>query len=248
MMRITGKTDIGKRRAENQDNYRAGRQPDDTVWAVVCDGMGGARGGAVASSIAVGIMEEQLATRLVPQFDTAGMRGLLEDAAQQANRRIYEYACADPSKQGMGTTLVACVLRDGCAYIIHAGDSRAYLYRDGQLERLTRDHSMVQELVENGSITVQEAELHPKKNLITRAVGVYPELQIEYGEHRTRPGDVLLLCTDGLTNYIREEKIAKLLDSSEFYSAADAMVSAALAAGGQDNITAVLLKVEVAEV
>ena len=246
-MKIVGKTDIGKRRTENQDNYRAGRQSDDTIWAVVCDGMGGARGGAVASSIAVSVLEEEFVRGLLPGLHSAAIRELMERAAQHANREIYDLACADPSKRGMGTTMVAMVLKNGLAHIVHVGDSRAYLYRHGRLERLTRDHSMVQEMVENGSLTPEEAEVHPNKNLITRAVGVNPDLAVEYGERQALPGDILLLCSDGLTNFTSEEELCGILESSEFFGAADAMIDAALAAGGQDNITAVLIKVEATE-
>ena len=144
----------------------------------------------------------------------------------------------------MGTTLVALVLKDGLAHIIHAGDSRAYLYRDGWLERLTRDHSMVQELVENGSLTPQEAEVHPNKNLITRAGGVGAELAVEYGERQMRPGDTLLLCSDGLTGAVAEEELRDIIQQSSFFDTASVMVQQALDAGGKDNITAVLVQVD----
>jgi len=244
MMRIVAKTDIGKARSENQDNYRAGRQSDDTVWAVVCDGMGGARGGAFASSMAVTAFEAEFIKGLMPGLPAAGVRSLMEAAAERANREIYELAQQDEDKRGMGTTLVALVLKDGLAHIIHAGDSRAYLYRDGWLERLTRDHSMVQELVENGSLTPQEAEVHPNKNLITRAVGVGPELAVEYGERQMRPEDILLLCSDGLTGAVTEEELSEIIQQSNFFDTASAMVQQALAAGGKDNITAVLVQVD----
>lgn len=246
-MKIVGRTDIGRRRTENQDNYRAGRQSDDTIWAVVCDGMGGARGGAVASSIAVSVLEQRFSGGLTPQLPEDGIRALMEDAASQANREVYQLACADPSKRGMGTTLVALVLRGSTVHLMHAGDSRAYLYRSGALERLTRDHSMVQEMVENGSLTPQQAENHPNKNLITRAVGVNAELEVEYGERQVQPGDILLLCSDGLTNSVSEQDLCGILAGGEFFGAADAMVRAALAGGGQDNITSVLVKVEATE-
>ncbi|MDK2813321.1 MAG: family protein phosphatase [Clostridiales bacterium] len=244
MMKIVAKTDIGKARNENQDNYRAGRQSDDTVWAVVCDGMGGARGGAFASSMAVTAFEAEFVKGLVPGLPAAGVRSLMETAANRANHEIYELAQQDEDKHGMGTTLVALVLKDGLAHIIHAGDSRAYLYRDGWLERLTRDHSMVQELVENGSLTPEEAEVHPNKNLITRAVGVGPELAVEYSERQMRPEDTLLLCSDGLTNAVTEEELSEIIKQSDFFDTASAMVQQALAAGGKDNITAVLVQVD----
>ena len=247
-MKIVGRTDIGKRRSENQDNYRAGRQADDTVWAVVCDGMGGARGGAVASGIAVSVVEEELAQKLVPGLGQEEIKNLLEQAVEHANGEIFDLACADPTKRGMGTTLVAIVIKDGLAQIVHAGDSRAYLYREGKLIRLTRDHSMVQEMVENGSLTPQEAEVHPNKNLITRAVGVNPKLTAEYSECTARQGDTFLLCSDGLTNFTTEEELCGILEQEDFFASAEEMIEAALEAGGQDNITAVLLKMESTEV
>ncbi|HIV86836.1 MAG TPA: Stp1/IreP family PP2C-type Ser/Thr phosphatase [Candidatus Pygmaiobacter gallistercoris] len=247
-MKIVGRTDIGKRRSENQDNYRAGRQADDTVWAVVCDGMGGARGGAVASGIAVSVMEEELSQKLVPELGQDQIRRLLEQAVEHANGEIFDLACADPTKRGMGTTLVAMVVKRGTAQIIHAGDSRAYLYRAGKLIRLTRDHSMVQEMVEKGSLTPQEAEVHPNKNLITRAVGVNPKLRAEYSECTAEQGDTFLLCSDGLTNFTTEEELCEILGQEDFFTSADKMVQAALETGGQDNITAVLLKMESTEV
>ena len=247
-MKIVGRTDIGKRRSENQDNYRAGRQADDTVWAVVCDGMGGARGGAVASGIAVSVMEDELADKLVPELSTEEIRSLLEQAVEHANSEIFDLSCADPTKRGMGTTLVAMVVRNGLAQIVHAGDSRAYLYRDGKMIRLTRDHSMVQEMVENGTLTPQEAEVHPKQNLITRAVGVNPRLKVEYSECTAVQGDVFLLCSDGLTNCTTEEELCDILEQNDFFASAEEMIQTALEAGGQDNITVVLLKMEATEV
>lgn len=246
-MKIVAKTDIGKGRSENQDNYRAGRQKDDTVWAVVCDGMGGANGGALASAIAVEQMEETLVNGLQNAQSAAQLRSLLEHAAQQANTAVYTHAQKEPSLRGMGTTMVALILKNQIAYLTHAGDSRAYLYHAGTLDRLTRDHSMVQEMVENGTLTEDEAAVHPKKNLITRALGVSPALETEYGERRVRENDVLLLCSDGLTNFATEKELCDILENTEFFSTADEMIRLALDADGQDNITALLIKAEKSE-
>ena len=243
-MRIVGKTDIGMGRKENQDNYRAGRMQDDTVWAVVCDGMGGTRGGAIASSVAVETMENELLRGLAEPISAAGIHELLDNAAQRANTRVYDLARHDETKRVMGTTLVAVILKNNTVYYVHAGDSRAYLHRAGVLDRLTKDHSIVQEMIENGTLTEEEAVTHPKKNLITRALGVNDTLQLDYGERQVRSGDLILLCSDGLTNAAPEQAIAAALSETPFFETADKLISLALDAEGQDNITAVLVKVE----
>lgn len=246
-MKIIGKTDIGNGRSENQDNYRAGRQADDTVWGVVCDGMGGAAGGALASSLAVNSMEQTLAEGLLPGLSVEALRLVLQTAVTRANEVVFARAQSDAAMRGMGTTLVAVIVKNGMAFLAHAGDSRAYLYHAGTLDRLTRDHSMVQEMVERGTLTEEQAADHPKKNLITRALGVSPELQAEYGERRVRAGDILLLCSDGLTNFATEKELCEVLDQTDFFNTADRMVQLALGADGQDNITALLIKAEQSE-
>lgn len=245
-MKIVGKTDIGLGRKENQDNYRAGRQPDDTVWAVVCDGMGGAAGGALASRLAVNSMEESLLSRL-GAGQTGAVCESLEAAVARANTAVYERAQAQKDVRGMGTTLVAAIVKNGVVYLAHAGDSRAYLYHGGKLLLLTRDHSMVQEMVERGTLTEEQAASHPKKNLITRALGVDGRVEAEYGRCPIEPGDILLLCSDGLTNFATEKELCEVLDRADFFSAADEMIALALACGGQDNITALLIKAEQSE-
>ncbi|MEG1932272.1 MAG: Stp1/IreP family PP2C-type Ser/Thr phosphatase [Pygmaiobacter sp.] len=246
-MKIVGKTDIGTGRTENQDNYRAGRMRDDTAWAVVCDGMGGAAAGALASSVAVTVLEEELVCGLQSDLPTAGIRELLEKAVRCANSKVFSLSQAEIDKRGMGTTLVAAVLKNNKIHIVHAGDSRAYLFHGGMLDRLTKDHSIVQELVENGTLTEAEAASHPKKNLITRALGVQETLELDYSERQLRAGDVLLLCSDGLTNAAAEEELCKILEKTEFFDTAKAMIQLALSADGQDNITALLVKAEQAE-
>ena len=246
-MKIVARTDIGKGRAENQDNYRAGRQSDDTVWAVVCDGMGGAAGGALASRLAVEQMEEVFCKGLRSDLSAEQVRSLMEQAAAQANDTVYRRAQDEWEVQGMGTTLVALVLKNGKAHLLHAGDSRAYLYHGGVLEQLTKDHSVVQHLVETGALTEREAAIHPKKNLITRALGVAPVLQCDYSIYSVSAGDILLLCSDGLTNSASEAELAAVLAGTDFFSAADEMIRLALSQDGQHNITALLVKAEQAE-
>lgn len=242
-MKLAAKTDIGYGRMENQDNYRAARLPDDTVWGLICDGMGGANSGKLASQLAAQALEEyfdQSLDDVVPGQETQ----FLQQAVQQANRRIYEEASRFPEHAGMGTTVAGALVRGGHAWLFHAGDSRVYLFRAGELRQLTRDHSMVQELVENGAITAQQAATHPKKNIITRALGVNPSVEVETGECAVRPGDVLLMCSDGLSNPVSDRTMARILAEVPFYQAADALVAKALERGGQDNITVLLIGVE----
>lgn len=246
-MKLTAKTDIGRGRTENQDNYRAGVLSDGTVWAVVCDGMGGANGGAVASRLAADAMEEELTAAFEDAGEDKGVSGVQEQAVKKANEAVYLCARQNVSMAGMGTTIVSAVIRKGILHLSHVGDSRAYLYRDGTLELLTRDHSMVQALVEKGSITEEEAYRHPGKNLITRALGVGPEVEAEAVAVRIKQDDIVLLCSDGLSNYVAAEEMTGILRDTPFFETANTLIEAALAAQGNDNITALLIKAEAEE-
>ncbi len=246
-MKLAAKTDIGYGRMENQDNYRAARLPDDTVWGLICDGMGGANSGKLASRLAAQTLEEYFDQGL-PDLAPGQEIEFLRRAVQQANHTIYEEASRHPEHAGMGTTVAGVLVRAGHAWLFHAGDSRVYLFRAGQIQQLTRDHSMVQELVENGAITAQQAATHPRKNIITRALGVNPAVEAETGECAVRPGDILLLCSDGLSNPVSDRVMAEILAQVPFYQAADALVAKALEHGGQDNITVLLIGVEPAAV
>ena len=171
-MKLAGKTDVGRVRQDNQDDYRAGELPGDAAWLLVCDGMGGARGGREASQSACDVIErcfqEQYASKCLPGEEET----FLKKSLLSANRFVFQKALREESLAGMGTTAVCALVRGGKVFLCHAGDSRAYLYRDGRLAQLTHDHSYVQELVDCGTITVEEAEHHPQKNIITRALGV----------------------------------------------------------------------------
>ena len=170
-MKLAGKTDIGSCRSENQDNYRAARLPDDTVWAVVCDGMGGAASGQLAAQIATDTMESCFESGL-KNCQGAGA-GLSDALRHPANRAIYDQAQAHPENKGMGTTAVCCLVRHDTLHVAHVATPGLSL-PGGQISQLTRDHSMVQELVEAGRLTTEEAENYPHKNLITKALGVEP--------------------------------------------------------------------------
>jgi serine/threonine protein phosphatase PrpC len=232
----TCKTDTGRQRRDNEDSAFA-RAP---VF-VVADGMGGAQAGEVASRIAVeafehglpgdGNPEERLATRV-----------------REANNQIYERSRADRGRAGMGTTLTAAYVDDAHVAIAHVGDSRAYLFRDGTLQRLTQDHSLVDELVRRGKLTEEQAAEHPQRSIITRALGPEPDVEVDTWTYPARPGDVVLLCSDGLTSMISEERVREILATHEnLDAAADALIGEANEAGGRDNITVVLFRLEEAD-
>lgn len=246
-MKLAAITDIGSCRQENQDNYCAQQLPGGTAWGIVCDGMGGVNGGRVASRIATDTMQQYFAKEL-PKLQPGAEKAFLLRGFDIINRAVYDKATASPEMLGMGTTGVCAYVGDnGVAHIVHAGDSRAYLYHAGELTQITHDHSMVQQLVDSGQITREQAALHPQKNLITRALGVSANIVPEYNRCEVVPGDLLLLCTDGLTNMVPDAELALLLQESAFFDAPGVLVDRALKGGGQDNITVLLLGVETTE-
>ena len=246
-MTLAGKTDVGRVRQENQDDYRAGELPGGAVWALVCDGMGGAKGGREASQGACNVIENVFQEQYA-QCGAGQEEAFLKKALIYANRFVFQKASHEESLAGMGTTAVCALVRGGTVYLCHAGDSRAYLFRTGKLTQLTHDHSYVQELVDCGTITVEEAEHHPQKNIITKALGVDYRLEPEFTSEKLQKGDVLLLCTDGLTNMVADDDIAQVLREVPFFDATSILVDRALQAGGQDNITVLLMGVEATEV
>jgi PPM family protein phosphatase len=232
------KTDTGRQRQANEDSYFA-RAP----MFAVADGMGGAQAGEVASRIAARAFERR---RNVSDEEPA--EGQLEDIAQEANREIHKLAQEDSSRAGMGTTLTAALLRDDEVALGHVGDSRAYLLRDGKLKRLTKDHSLVEELRRQGRLTEEQAEEHPQRSIITRALGPEPDVNVDTMTFPARDGDVFLLCSDGLTTMVSDDEIREILVGSRSLRAAvNKLVDAANRGGGRDNITAVAFRVADAE-
>ena len=246
-MKLAGKTDVGRVRQENQDDYRAGELPGGAVWALVCDGMGGAKGGREASQGACNVIENFFQEQYA-QCGAGQEEPFLKKALLYANRFVFQKAAHEEALAGMGTTAVCALVRSGNVYLCHAGDSRAYLIRDGKLTQLTHDHSYVQELLDCGTITEEEAEHHPQKNIITKALGVDYRLEPEFTAAKLKRKDRLLLCTDGLTNMVPVEEMEELLAQGAFYDLPDRLIEAANAHGGSDNITALLLAVEPTEV
>lgn len=228
-------TDTGRQRRANEDALFA-RAP---VF-VVADGMGGAQAGEVASSAVVEAFGEGLPDVTAEQA--------LTEVILAANARIHQMSRADVHRAGMGTTVTAAHVGEHDVAVAHVGDSRAYRWRDGELERLTEDHSLVEELRRQGKLTAEEAEEHPQRSIITRALGPEPEVEVDTASWRARPGDLYLLCSDGLTSMISEPAVAEVLAATAadeaLESVARRLVAAANEAGGRDNITVVLFRLE----
>jgi PPM family protein phosphatase len=227
-LRVGARTDVGRVREGNEDGFVAA----EPLFAVA-DGMGGHQGGEVASKVALETLQK-----------AADGTADLAEVVQEANRAVFTRASQDPALLGMGTTLTAVLVEEHRLHLAHVGDSRMYLARDGRLERITRDHTVVEEMVEQGRLTPEEAAIHPQRSIVTRALGVEEDIQVDELDLDVRPGDRVLLCSDGLTGMVDEGEILRLLtEHRDAQAATDALVDAANRAGGQDNITAVILDV-----
>jgi PPM family protein phosphatase len=231
--RAAGVTDTGRRRLRNEDAFVCA----PPLFAVA-DGMGGARAGEVAARLAAAALEEA-------GSGASGEEGVVA-LIEEANRRIWQRAVADPATAGMGTTVTAALVDAGAEQVTigHVGDSRAYLLRDGTLEQLTTDHSLVAELVQSGVLTPEEAERHPQRSAITRALGTEPSVRVEAFTVEGRVGDLFLLCSDGLPVMLGDEEVAAAIEGAgrEPEAAAEALIAAANEQGGEDNITVVLFE------
>src|SRR5919197_6021913 len=231
------RTDTGRQRDANEDAYFA----QSPVFAVA-DGMGGAQAGEVASRLAAESFE-------AVQRGTESPEAYLRAIAKTANARIHRLAESDTSRSGMGTTLTAALVEGDEVGFAHVGDSRAYLFRDGELKLLTSDHSLVEELRRQGRLTDEQAEDHPQRSIITRALGPERDVQVDTMTYQARPGDVYLLCSDGLTTMVKEDEIAAALnETGSLDEVVDRLVEEANEAGGRDNITVVAFRVDDAEV
>ena len=246
-------TEVGNVRQQNQDScgYAGG-------FFVVADGMGGAQAGEIASAIAV--------QRLMPLADVSeGYPGVLAEAIGAANAAVFNLASADDNYRGMGTTIALIKVINSTVYFAHIGDSRIYLKRGSQLTALTVDHSVAAELVKNGGITEEEAQHHPQRHFLTRALGTDAVVQPEIGQINAQPGDLFLLCTDGLSGVVGDDTVNRILEDGgvsgeadggasggvdsreDVQRMADALVSAACAAGGPDNISVILVRITEAD-
>lgn len=222
-------SDTGRKRRHNEDSYVVA----PPLFAVA-DGMGGAQAGEIASRLAAAALEEG-------DVGTLDGADRLVSLIQEANRRVHERSNSDPATSGMGTTITAALVEGDTVTFGHVGDSRAYRVRDGALEQLTEDHSLVNELLKSGRLSPDEAETHPQRSVITRAVGTDPDVDVDTFVVETQPGDVFLLCSDGLTDMVRDDEILELLEKyrDDLDRATKSLVSAANRGGGEDNITVV---------
>ena len=229
-----GSTDAGRKRRRNEDSF-----VHDPPLFAVADGMGGAQAGEVASRLAAAAFREfHDADELDPEQRVAAI-------IQEANRRIYERAKSDAQASGMGTTITAALVTEDGVAVGHVGDSRGYRLREGQLEQLTEDHSLVADLVRSGRLTPDEADSHPQRSVIPRALGTDPRVDVDTFTADVQAGDVFLLCSDGLTTMIGDEEITETVArASSLEQATKALVSAANKAGGEDNVTVVLFRLE----
>jgi protein phosphatase len=226
-------TDTGRKRRRNEDAYVV----EPPLFAIA-DGMGGAQAGELASSLAAGAVREDEAAA------GSGERRVAE-LIQEANRRVYERSSQDAAASGMGTTMTVAFVGDANVAFGHVGDSRAYLIRDGKLEQLTEDHSLVAELVRSGKLSPEEAETHPQRSVITRALGTDPDVDVDTFSIETAPGDLFMLCSDGLTSMVEDDVILQTIEKSRdnLQTAAKALIRAANKGGGEDNITVVFFEI-----
>lgn len=243
-MKTVGNSDIGMRREKNEDSFRFGSFNDGVVWAVVCDGMGGAAAGERASSIATEVIGEKIQKCYNHSMSEKSLENLLLSAITTANVAVYDTAEADPSLSGMGTTVVAAIIKNNIATVAHVGDSRAYYISGQNISQITKDHSLVQEMYDNGQITKEELENHPNKNIITRVLGLREKVEIDFDTVYMSSQDALILCSDGLSGCVNDEKLLEIYENNEFESIAARYIEAANDAGGPDNITVVAMLCE----
>lgn len=245
-----GITDLGRKRTNNEDNYLIN---DELGLYLVADGMGGHAGGEFASQIAVNTVEEVFANLgaatippvLVDEISPEDLtRERLEYAIRLAGRRIYEKALDEPEYRGMGTTALALYVQKDRAFISHVGDSRGYRIRDNTIEQLTEDHSLVNEQIKAGLISPEHAKTHRLKNIITRSLGYQEEVEVDTRIEKIQEGEIFLLCSDGLSNLVEEDEMLQIITRCHFSEAPWDLVKLANERGGDDNITAVLTRID----
>lgn len=239
-MKASSKTDIGNKRSMNQDYVYCNDEPVGSFHNlyIVADGMGGHKAGDHASKLCVNSMVDSItgSTHKTPVT-------IFEEAVNAANSLVYQKAKENIEYEGMGTTMVACTLQEDTLYVANIGDSRLYLI-DDSIKQITSDHSLVEEMVKNGNITESEARIHPRKNIITRALGIDENVKADYFEIKVKESDLILMCSDGLSNMIEDDDMEYIIrHSSSIQNAVDNLVDKANENGGSDNITVILAEV-----
>ncbi|QGQ96939.1 Stp1/IreP family PP2C-type Ser/Thr phosphatase [Paenibacillus psychroresistens] len=240
-MKVANKTDIGRIRLVNEDRSVVQMELNGFVLAIVADGMGGHQAGDIASQMAIEVIQNQLQT-LEKDMSIDMCKAALQSAIVLANRTIYEFAQSREQYHGMGTTVVAILANEQFLAIGHIGDSRAYLITTDNMTQLTEDHSLVTELLKSGQITAEEADHHPRRNVLTRALGTDAFVEAEVGHYEWQQNDIVLMCSDGLSGQLDSHEIFTILHKEEDLNwKADQLVKEALGAGGDDNISVILL-------
>ena len=238
---VFAKTDIGKAREKNQDYYYVSEENDEPKIYILADGMGGYKGGEVASKLATESVKKYIQSNFDSIIkDKESILKLIASAVEYANMVVYEKSKETQELEGMGTTLEVCLIYNNKAYIGHVGDSRVYRIRNEVIRKLTKDHSYVQQLIEDKKITREEAKTHPKKNMITRALGCTPYVEPDLRARNFEKGDIFILCSDGLTNMVDEKQIYEII-KEDIQMAAERLVDEANQAGGYDNITVIII-------
>lgn len=241
MLKLAYQSDVGRIRMVNEDRAIVQEDLNGLTLAILADGMGGHQAGDIASQMAVDLIQLQLQSmnRETPLEERcSGLRAAIESA----NEKIFELASQRENYHGMGTTVVAVVSDEQTAVIAHIGDSRAYRIRGEEIEQLTEDHSLVNELLKNGQITREEAEHHPRRNVLTRALGTEPTIEVDVREIAWETNDVLLICSDGLSSLVSREQLVALVNGDgDLKAKVQRLIDGALEAGGDDNVTVILM-------
>lgn len=245
-MRVNCLTDTGAVRSTNQDSCDSGLFSQDSAWAIVCDGMGGANGGNVASSLATETIREEILNTFHQDLSRENIKTLMLNAVRKANRKVHEFSQEKPELSGMGTTAVLMIATKGTLHVVHVGDSRAYLWNGADVEQITMDHSYVQDLVNFGQITPEQARTHPQRNIITRVIGVHMEVECDYNQCDFHPGSLALACSDGLSGYVDEAILTDYIEKQGHQpeALAQKLIAYANECGGADNITAAIIRNE----
>ncbi len=239
---VFAKSDIGKSREINQDYYYISQDTDVPRLYILADGMGGYKGGEIASKLATDSVKSYINSNFNENLvKKEEILKLIESAVEYANMVVYEKSKEVPELEGMGTTLEVCLIYNNKAYIGHVGDSRIYRIRKGVIRKLTKDHSYVQQLVEDKKITREEAKTHPKKNMLTKALGCTPYVEPDIRARNFERDDIFIMCSDGLTNMVDDNNICELI-MQDITTAADKLIENANASGGYDNITVIIIK------
>lgn len=242
-MEIYSKTDIGKKRSSNQDAVAGKIISEGLAWTVVCDGMGGASGGDIASNEAVEEISKVMGS-INESMSKENILGLMNKAVQAANTVVFNKSQSDESLHGMGTTVVLAVVSGSHLYVMHAGDSRAYLISGSEITQVGVDHSIVQEMVDSGEITSTEARNHTRKNIITRALGIGNLVELDCNTADLKPEDIVLVCSDGLSNHLEDDEICEIAKEKSLRTIAELLIDKCNIRGGKDNITVSLVRLQ----